>query len=179
MDDIFSQSEQSCDHWKTGLLESIATYEAEPIKLQYINSNIIWKLATLAKERAQSHKKPIVIDITSSGGQVYLHLALKDGTIPDNDHWITRKKNTTLRFGMSSYYMGRKCMSRKSSIQETMKVDEKDFAVHGGSVPIRIANVDGLWGALTISGLAAVEDHKFALNLLMDVKKEIESGEIA
>lgn len=161
------------------LLPKVAALEGDQINLPYINSNVIWEIAGLAKNRAQSHKKPIVIDITSSGGQVYLHLVLKDGTIPDNDHWINRKRNTTLRFGMSSYYMGCKCKSRYSGMQEVMKVEERDFAVHGGSVPIRIANVDGLWGALTISGLAPMDDHIFALNLLIDMKKQIEGDDSA
>lgn len=174
MGDIFASFENLL--YDPSQLKIIAAAEDESIKLPFINSTVIWEIANLAKERAQYQEKPIVIDITSSSGQVYLHLVLKDGTIPDNDCWITRKKNTTLRFGMSSYYMGCKCKSRKSSIQEVMKVDEKDYAVHGGSVPIRIANVDGLWGALTISGLAPTDDHRFALDLLIIMKKKLETG---
>lgn len=160
---------------KTEQLDKIAALEETSVELPYINADVVWRIATLAKERAQALSKPIVIDITASSGQVFFHLATKDGTIVDNDYWVNRKKKTVLRFGKSSFYMGRKCKVRGGGISDILNVDDKEYAVHGGSVPIRLTNIDGLWGALTISGLAQIDDHKFALNLLGTIKEQLEN----
>jgi uncharacterized protein (UPF0303 family) len=47
------------------------------------------------------------------------------------------------------------------------KVDEKDFAVHGGGLPLITKN-NGFVGALLISGLPQVEDHLFGVEVLTE-----------
>lgn len=162
------------------LLKELEKLE-ESVRLPYINADVVWKIGSLAYERAKELGLAIVIDITSSSGQVYFHSASRNGTSLDNENWVNRKKRTVLHFGKSSLYMGWKLhmknIGRSSplSMEEVLFIDSKDHAVHGGSVPIRLSNVDGLWGTLTVSGLAQVDDHKFAMTLLADIKKDLEN----
>lgn len=157
-------------------LKELELFEGSPVTLPYVNSLVAWKIGNLAMESAQKLQSPVVIDISSISGQVYFHTVSKDGTSIDNDNWVSRKKRTVFRFGKSSYFIGRKLAIKSAgkSVEEALFVDSKEYATHGGSVPIRISNVDGVWGALTVSGLAQQDDHKFALNILMTIKKILE-----
>ncbi len=65
---------------------------------------------------------PITVDVTRAGQQLF-HAALP-GTAPDNDQWVIRKNAVVMRFGHSSFYMGRSSaakgypsMSASSSIR--------------------------------------------------------------
>lgn len=152
----------------------------ELVRLPYIDADVAWKIGALAFKKAQALGLAIVIDITASNGQVYFHSVSKNGTSLDNENWINRKKKTVLQYGKSSLYMGWKLhmknigRSTPLSMAEAFYIDSKDYAVHGGSVPIKLNNVDGLWGTFTVSGLAQVDDHKFAMSILADIKAELE-----
>ena len=60
-------------------------------------------------------------------------------------------------------------------VEEALIIDGSEHAVNSGAVPIRIRNVYGMLGVLTVSGLAQIDDYKFALRLLMDVKEMLET----
>lgn len=164
-------------------LEKLDQLEGSPIVLPFFNSDIAWQIGTLARELAQDLPKPIMIDVTLANGQVLFHSPSKQGTMPDNDAWVNRKKKTVLRFGKSSFYMGRKLAKKEKDAgcslgtEKAYFVSSLEYATHGGSVPIKAANFDGLYGALTISGLAQEEDHMFALKVLVETKRRLESVE--
>ena len=40
------------------------------------------------------------------------------------------------------------------------------YAIHGGAVPIRVHNVEGIVGVLVVSGLAQHEDHAVGVEAL-------------
>ena len=52
------------------------------------------------------------------------------------------------------------------SLEEANFISSIDYATHGGSIPLRLINFDGIIGALTISGLAQEEDHLFAIEVV-------------
>lgn len=161
-------------------LEQLDLLEGDDIVLPYFNSDIAWEIGTLAREWAQEISKPIMIDVTLANDQIVFHSPSKQGTMYDNDAWVVRKKKTALRFGKSSFYVGRKLVGKEKAAghalgtEKAYFIDSLEYATHGGSVPIRASNYDGLYGALTISGLAQEEDHLFAIKVLKEIKKRLE-----
>ena len=59
-----------------------------------------------AIQAMEARKLPVAVDVSRAGQQLF-HAALA-GTTADNDHWIARKNAVVMRFGHSSYYMGRR-----------------------------------------------------------------------
>lgn len=156
-------------------LEDVAS--KENIQLSKFDSDIAWKIGTLAKQRAIDYRlsRPILIDITTTDGTTYFHSPSRPSTVKDNDIWVERKRRTVFRFGFSSYYMGQKLKLKDTkNLEEAFYISSIDYAVHGGSVPIRLKNFDGVVAALTISGLKQEEDHAFALQILEEVSKSVE-----
>ncbi|RCK65413.1 hypothetical protein Cantr_01157 [Candida viswanathii] len=124
------------------------------------------QLDNLERNLESTPGKAILINITLSSGHVLFQTAVGKGTTIDNDKWVQRKVNTVLRFGKSSFYIGQKLRIKDKPIEQANFVSEIDYATHGGSVPLKLANFDSIIGALTISGLAQEEDHLFAIEIL-------------
>lgn len=161
---------------KKETLEELA--QKENIVLKKFSTSLAWELGTLARKLAQEFNKPILIDITLATGQIAFHSASSDGTTVDNDIWVERKKKSVLRFGYSSYYLGQKLAAKQkansaATAETALFIDPLQYATHGGSVPIRIAGLDAIVGALTISGLAQEEDHSFALRVLTEFNETL------
>lgn len=114
-------------------------------------------------------QKPVVIDISLPGGQCLFHATTASGTVLDNDIWIQRKKNTVFRFGHSSFYMGRKLsLKGDKTVEEAMYVSSKEYAVHGGAVPIKLESSDTTVACLTVSGLKQEVDHLLAVTAIVE-----------
>ncbi|WP_194303949.1 heme-degrading domain-containing protein [Chthonobacter albigriseus] len=124
-------------------------------------------LAVVAEARAKA--LPVTVDVTRAGQQIF-HMALP-GTVADNDHWVARKVALVMRFGHSSFYMGRKAAAKGVPFHETYLVDPTAFAPHGGCFPI-IVEGTGLVGTVTVSGLPQEEDHKLVVEVLERFLKE-------
>ncbi|KAI5950041.1 hypothetical protein CANMA_005395 [Candida margitis] len=148
-------------------LQELSKLEEKHV-LKSFNSEVAWELGSLGRQLSQElhSSKAIVIDITLTSGQTLFHSAVSSGTAYDNDNWVKRKYNTVFRFGKSSFYIGQKLRQKGKSIEEAMFVSSKEFASHGGSVPLRVVSNEFIVGALTISGLAQEEDHLLALQIL-------------
>ena len=99
---------------------------------------------------------PVVVDIRTPDRTLF-HAALP-GSAPDNDHWARRKSNLTLRRHQSSLRAGLRLAAKGSILGADLGLDPLDYSDHGGSFPIRVADV-GVIGAITVSGLASEEDH--------------------
>ncbi|CAD1810924.1 hypothetical protein FOB58_001966 [Candida parapsilosis] len=148
-------------------LEDLSALEDQH-KLKSFDSEVAWELGSLGRQLCQElyPNKGVVIDITLTSGQTLFHSAVSSGTASDNDNWVKRKYNTVFRFGKSSFYIGQKLRQKGKTIEEAMFVSSKDYASHGGSVPLRVESNEFVIGALTISGLAQEEDHLLALDIL-------------
>ncbi|KAI9322092.1 hypothetical protein BX666DRAFT_2016925 [Dichotomocladium elegans] len=112
-------------------------------------------------DHAKPFNKPIVVDITVAGHQVFRYAM--QGTCPDNGEWVARKNKTVMRFGHSSFYMGCYCASQGKTLEEKYHVQEKEYAIHGGAFPLIIKDV-GVIGTITVSGLAQDADHALVVS---------------
>ncbi|CUS20253.1 LAQU0S01e02454g1_1 [Lachancea quebecensis] len=111
----------------------------------------------------------LVVDVSLPSGQCVFHATSNAGTALDNDMWVARKRRTAVRFGCSSFVMGRKLADKQRqqrpslTMQEAYFVDPAEYAFHGGALPLRVDAVDAPVAVLTVSGLAQATDHAFAL----------------
>lgn len=106
----------------------------------------------------------VAIDVSAATGHCLFRAVTYRGSNLDNDCWIQRKKKTALRFGRSTFYMGTK--KGNKTPEEKFFVDSKEYAFHGGAVPIFVKASDYPIGCLTVSGLKQEEDHLFAVTSL-------------
>ncbi|MFJ9924526.1 heme-degrading domain-containing protein [Streptomyces misionensis] len=122
-----------------------------------------WALGSLLVEMARERRLPIAIDIHRAGQQLF-HAALP-GSTPDNDAWIDRKRRVAVRYGAPSYLVGSRFRAKGTTFEHSSRLDPDVYAAHGGSFPIRVADV-GVIGAVTVSGLPQVEDHRLVVAAL-------------
>lgn len=138
----------------------------ENITLPKFNADIAWAIGSYIREiaLAEHPNKGIVIDISLASGQILFHTTSNSSlTSGDNDEWVRRKQRTVVRFGKSSFYVGSKLRLKNKSMEDALFISLKEYASHGGSVPIRVQGLDTVVGTLTVSGLAQEEDHLLAL----------------
>ncbi|MET8246193.1 heme-degrading domain-containing protein [Streptomyces sp. NPDC005202] len=122
-----------------------------------------WALGSLLVELARERQAPVAIDIHRAGQQLF-HAALP-GSTPDNDAWIARKRRVVERYGSSSYLVGARFRAKGTTFEESSRLDPDVYAAHGGSFPVNVEGV-GVIGAVTVSGLPQLEDHRFVVEAL-------------
>ncbi len=147
-------------------LDQLLDLEVE-LTLTRFDADTAWKLGRFLAEKARRESLKIAILITRSGQRAFQFDA--EGTSPDNDAWLDRKTKTVLRFGHSSYYMGRKLAQSGATPQQKYGLSEAEYSFHGGAFPIRIKNA-GLIGVLAVSGLTQEADHDLAVAALRSLK---------
>ncbi|SDC03365.1 heme-degrading domain-containing protein [Streptomyces prasinopilosus] len=122
-----------------------------------------WALGSLLVEMARERQAPVAIDIHRSGQQLF-HAALP-GSAPDNDAWIARKRRVVERYGCASYLVGARHRAKGTTFEESSRLDPDTYAAHGGSFPVTVEGV-GVIGAVTVSGLPQIEDHRMVVEAL-------------
>jgi len=105
----------------------------------------------------------IVIDVRRFGHPLFY--AAMDGTTPDNPEWVRRKGNVVARFHHSSYIAALTEKLKGKTIYESQGLLIADYATHGGSFPLRVANA-GVVGSVTVSGLPMRQDHELVVEAL-------------
>ncbi len=136
-------------------LDELLAQEKRLVFPRFDNDTAI-ALGMLMVEIARQKSLPVTIDITRAGHQLF-HVALP-GTSADNDEWVKRKVATVMRFGHSSFYMGRLSAAKDVVFTERYLLDPYRYAPQGGSFPIILAGT-GVIGTLSISGLPQADDH--------------------
>ncbi|KAF9888163.1 hypothetical protein FE257_009158 [Aspergillus nanangensis] len=162
----------------------LAALESSPSAIfPTFTSNTAWTLGLALRSRILSlpahQRKPALISITLTGGSeshVVFQAATEPGTIADNEIWVRRKRNTVLRWGVSSWLMRNKMFAstglgpneveaalvRKFALTSTGGGGgaADDYAIHGGGFPVRVKGVDGVVGVIVVSGLKQEDDHQ-------------------
>ncbi len=144
------------------LLDLVAKQEAA-LQFERFSIEMAHEIGLALMEKAKEAQKPVAIDITRHGQQLF-HVAL-EGATADNDGWIIRKMAVVNRFSHSSYYMSLELSINETTIEEAYLLDEWAYAPHGGSFPITIKDT-GVIGTITVSGLPSAEDHQLVVDVL-------------
>jgi uncharacterized protein (UPF0303 family) len=140
-------------------VEDVARQERELVFAGFDNDTAIdlgLRLVAAAREAGL----PVTIDIRRGGQQIF-HAALP-GTAPDNDAWAERKARAVQRFGKSSLRLRLECQADGTTLEERFMLPPFQYAAHGGSFPITVAGT-GVVGAVTVSGLPQLDDHRFVV----------------
>jgi uncharacterized protein (UPF0303 family) len=126
------------------------------------NEETAWRLGSRLRTLALDRNLIVVIDVRRPAHPLFY--AALPGTTPDNAEWVRRKSNVVFRFHRSSYAVGLDLEQKQSSL-ETRGLPTADYASHGGSFPIRVANA-GIVAAVTVSGLPQRADHELVVEAL-------------
>lgn len=121
-----------------------------------------WRLGSHLRALATGRNLPVVIDVRRPAHPLFYNAL--PGTTPDNAEWVRRKSNVVFRFHRSSYAVGLDLEQKQSSL-EARGLPTADYASHGGSFPIRVANA-GIVAAITVSGLPQRADHELVIEAL-------------
>lgn len=148
-------------------LESLLAEEAS-LRLGSFSNEAAWRLGSFVVRRARAQDLSLAVAVVRNGQRLFWHAT--EGTSPDNDFWLERKIRTVLRFGHSSFYMGRKLAEAGTSLEERYGASSLEYALHGGALPVYVRGA-GLIGAIAVSGLAQEEDHALAAEALASLKK--------
>ena len=130
--------------------------QARLLRFSRFSPEDAWSLGNHVREAAIARGAGVAIDI-SLRDRTLFHCALP-GTSTDNVEWIRRKRNTVLRLWHASYLVGRRLALSGRDQVEAHNLPHADFAVHGGSVPLFVADL-GCVGAVTVSGVPQQIDH--------------------
>ncbi|MER6069432.1 heme-degrading domain-containing protein [Streptomyces sp. NPDC001852] len=147
------------------LTPSVEELEAQERRLVFrqFTYEDAWALGSLLVELARERQAPVAVDIHRAGQQLF-HAALP-GSTPDNDAWIARKRRVVERYGASSYLVGARFRAKGTTFEDSSRLDPDTYAAHGGSFPINVENA-GVIGAVTVSGLPQLQDHRFVVEAL-------------
>ncbi|KAG1454476.1 hypothetical protein G6F46_003922 [Rhizopus delemar] len=136
----------------------IILLQEEKCQFNLFTSQTALDLGLMLIENAKPFNKPVVIDITMNGHQLF-HYAMQ-GTNKDNDEWVRRYLVTLLiAFIIQVIMLGGTW---------PINISEKDYATHGGAFPLTIKNV-GVVGTITVSGLMQEDDHNLVANTIQEL----------
>ncbi|KAL4788317.1 hypothetical protein BJX76DRAFT_316196 [Aspergillus varians] len=169
----------------------LAAQESSPSTLfTSFTSTTAWTLGLALRDRILSlpatQRKPALISITLSGAlepHVVFQCATEPGTLADNEVWVRRKRNTVLRWGVSSWLMRQKMIAGQRGVTDGVEEafvgkfalasssggkNADEFAIHGGGFPVRVQGVDGVVGVIVVSGLKQEDDHQVIVEVVKD-----------
>jgi uncharacterized protein (UPF0303 family) len=145
-------------------LAKIARQE-QTLRFEKFDEHTAWAFGICLHDAAVKRGAALAIDITLAGHSVFT--CALPGASPNNANWVRRKRNTVLHFHRSSYGLGLQLERDKTDLVSKFALPLSDYAVHGGSFPLRIGG-DNVFGAITVSGLPQREDHKFVVAALVE-----------
>jgi len=99
-------------------------------------------------------------------------------TTLDNDIWVSRKRAAVIRFGCSTWQLHNKYSGDEALFASKMGLGEKagQYAIHGGGVPVYVANCDTPVAVVVVSGLKQWDDHQVVVEELEGVRRALEGG---
>ena len=149
---------------KTPLQADIAKLIEQERRLQLpkLDADIAWTLGSQLRDTALARQAAVTIEIRIGAETVFFH-AMR-GTAPANADWARRKRNLSELLDQSSYLIGRELALEGNTIETKMGLATRDYAAHGGSVPLRVNGTR--FGTVTVSGLPQREDHLMVIEQL-------------
>lgn len=137
--------------------------QARLLRFASLNEATAWELGSRLRALAAARSVAVTIEVRLARETVFF--CAMPGTSPANADWARRKRNTVELLSRSSYGVGRSLALEGTSLESSMGLPTRDYASHGGSVPLCTSN--GLCvGVVTVSGLPQREDHALVIEVL-------------
>ena len=137
--------------------------QEQQLVLPRLDHDRVWQLGSRLRALAADAGLALVIEIRWEGVTVFQ--TAMAGTAPLNHDWARRKRNTAELFQQSSYRVGLQLQKDGRTLQDRAGLPLRDYAVHGGSVPLRVTGA-GCVGSVTVSGAPHREDHELIARVL-------------
>jgi uncharacterized protein (UPF0303 family) len=138
--------------------------EEKLLKLTSLSNSDAIEIGQIATGLGNQRRLPIAIEVRIGDWSVY-HASL-DGSKPVNDLWIERKVAVVMLKHHSTMYERVSAEERGVDWHKENNLQDETHAIHGGAIPLITA--EGFKGTLIISGLPQVEDHLFAVEVLIE-----------
>jgi uncharacterized protein (UPF0303 family) len=113
-------------------------------------------------ERAEERGWPMVIAVFLGDQRVFQYAC--EGTSADNDQWISRKRNTVLKFQEPSFLVGQRFAADGQNFYEETGLNPDDFVCYGGGFPLFVGNA--MVGMVVTSGVPHQDDHGIIVEAL-------------
>ena len=144
---------------------AIIAKQEELLQFHAFDNAAAWQLGESIKKYCESENLAVTIEIRLCRETIFFFAM--PGTSPNNADWARRKRNTTELQQRSSYAVGL-ALPEGESLETQSGLPLRDYAHHGGSVPIRVKGV-GCVGTATVSGLPQREDHNIVVQAMADL----------
>lgn len=141
---------------------AIIAKQEELLQFNAFDNSTAWLLGEFIKKHCEARNLAVTIEIRICRETVFFHAMA--GTSPNNADWARRKRNTTELQQRSSYAVGL-ALQDGETLESQSGLPRRDYAHHGGSVPIRVKGV-GFVGTATISGLPQRDDHNIVVQAM-------------
>ena len=143
-------------------LQQLADQEAR-LRFSRFDQATAWELGARLRAAALSRGVAVTIEVRLLRETVFF--CAMPGTTPENADWARRKRNTVELMQRASHLVGLALQRDNQSLDAKLGLPARDYASHGGSVPIRVDGV-GCVGVVTVSGLPQREDHELVVETL-------------
>ena len=149
----------------TGGFSSKQLLEEELIlKLPSLSNSDAVEIGKIATTLGNQRRVPVAIQVRIGDWTVF-HASL-EGSKPENDWWISRKVAVVMLKQHSTMY--ERVFAEECGVDwhKENNLQDDTHAIHGGALPL--ITDEGFKGILIISGLPQVEDHLFAVEVLIE-----------
>jgi len=141
---------------------AIIAKQEELLQFDAFDNTTAWMLGESIKRHCEAERLAVTIEVRLCRETVFFYAMA--GTSPNNADWARRKRNTTELQQRSSYAVGL-ALQEGETLESQSGLPLRDYAHHGGSVPIRVKGV-GCVGTATISGLPQRDDHVIVVQVM-------------
>jgi uncharacterized protein (UPF0303 family) len=137
--------------------------EERRLVIDRFDYDVLWWLGNRIRASASERKLPVAIHITHGLDNAFQ--TILPGATADNLDWTRRKINAAYRYQHSSLYL-RLCAERdRYDFNTRFRRPVADYAASGGGLPLIVRHA-GIVGAVAVSGLPDVEDHRLVVEAI-------------
>ena len=146
-------------------LKTIAEQERQ-LQWGAFGAETAWAVGSRLRADAFTRGAAMTFEIQIAGRTLFL--ATTEGAPAGQADWIRRKRNVVMRFGRSSYAIGRQLELEGMTIEQRHGLTLAYYAMHGGGFPV-ILRGTGCVGSVIASGLHQRVDHAIVVEAMAAV----------
>ena len=143
-------------------LDELAS-EEPALQFERFSLDDAWAIGNALREGALARSGAVAIEISLRDRPLFY--TTTPGADTSNGSWIRRKRNTVLALGTSTLVVGMKLAKAGQTLEQRYGLSPAEHASDGGGFPLRLRSL-GVVGAITVSGMPSLEDHRLVTDVL-------------